>query len=79
MTVKTTTLVALALVLLGSTGAHAKWVVKSDSWCRKHGFNPPCEVYEKDKAMAKAKAATSQPKHGEIRGTRMTKGKSQGK
>lgn len=36
-----------ALVVIGfATEASAVWVEKSDSWCRKKGFTPPCEVWE---------------------------------
>lgn len=29
-----------------ATPALAAWVDKSDSWCRSHGFTPPCAIWE---------------------------------
>ena len=64
------TLAALALMAY-SGSAWAVWVEKSDSWCKKHGFNPPCEVWEKTATPANANPARlpaiREPKVGEVR------------
>ncbi|MES3022399.1 MAG: hypothetical protein V4857_12540 [Pseudomonadota bacterium] len=39
--------VIAALSIFVCADAAAKWTNMSDSWCRKHGFTPKCQVWTK--------------------------------
>lgn len=56
--------VSLFIGVASSTAASAAWVEKSDAWCKKHGFNPPCEVWEKARLE---KGSAGDPRVGAVR------------
>lgn len=56
--------VSLFVGVACSTAASAAWVEKSDAWCKKRGFTPPCEVWEKARLE---KGAAGDPRVGAIR------------
>ncbi len=61
------TLAALTFMAY-SASASAAWVAKSDSWCKKHGLKPVCEIYEKDKAVrARTDTDIQRPRVGQTR------------
>lgn len=56
--------VSLFAGVVFSTTASAAWVEKSDAWCKKRGFTPPCEVWEKARLE---KGSAGDPRVGAIR------------
>lgn len=56
--------VSLFIGVASSTAASAAWVEKSDAWCRKKGFTPPCEVWEKARLE---KGSAGEPRVGAVR------------
>ncbi|PWF48992.1 hypothetical protein [Massilia glaciei] len=55
---KTINLIA-ALSIFFCADAAAKWTNMSDSWCRKHGFTPKCEVWTRAAKADKGDASAA--------------------